>query len=205
MIDLIAKNGWQDKFQKALDACHALNTIEYENIKTLDDYYDWLDNSLKWVPVENPEGTAVYTAVTTFYFLLDQSPVKELQNPIKPSTLPGNVEPELSPLSSWMRRYVRRFGAWMDTPSSLTDVAVKSYYDSPRYKMADYEEPNGGWKTFNQFFARHVKPGHRPIAAINDNHVITSPADSTNDGQWEVYADSRVNIKGLWWSIEELL
>ena len=79
LIDLIAKNGWEDRFQKALDACHALNTIEYENIKTLDDYYDWLEGELKWIPVENPEGTIVYEHVTMFYFLLDQSPVKELQ------------------------------------------------------------------------------------------------------------------------------
>ena len=46
LIDMIAKNGWQDKFQKALDACHELNTIEYENIKTLDDYYDWLESCM---------------------------------------------------------------------------------------------------------------------------------------------------------------
>lgn len=205
LIDLIAKNGWEDKFQKALDACHALNTIEYENIKTLDDYYDWLEGELHWIPVENPEGTIVYEHVTMFYFLLDQSPVKELQSPILPSTLPGNVEPELSPLSAWMRKFVISFGAWMDTPESISSEAVESYYKSPRYKMDDYEMPMGGWKTFNQFFARSVKPGHRPVAAINDDHVITSPADSTNDGQWEVYPDSKVNIKGLEWSIEELL
>lgn len=205
LIDLIAKNSWEEKFQKALDACHAANTIEYENIKTLDDYYAWLDNSLQWVPVENPEGTAVYTAVTTFYYLLDQSPVKELQTPLVPSKLKGNVMPPLSPLSEWMRKYVIAFGAWMDEPGSLTEAAVQSYYDSPRYNMGDYEMPKGGWKTFNQFFARRTKPGYRPIAAINDDSVIVSPADSTNDGQWEVNAESQVSIKGLEWSIEELL
>ena len=205
LIDLIAKNGWQDKFQKALDACHALNTIEYEPIKTLDDYFDWLESNLHWVPVEDPEGDVVYQHVTMFYFLLDQSPVKELQTPIIPSQLKGNVMPPLTPLSEWMRRYVISFGAWMDKPGSLNEEAVKSYYDSPRYNMGDYLVPNGGWKTFNQFFARNVKPGYRPIAAINDDHVITSPADSTNDGQWEVNAESQVNIKGLEWSIEELL
>lgn len=205
LIDLIAKNGWEDRFQKALDACHALNTIEYENIKTLDDYYDWLEGELKWIPVENPEGTIVYEHVTMFYFLLDQSPVKELQTPIIPSKLKGNEEPPLTPLSQWMRKYVVSFGAWMDQPESLNDEAVKSYYDSPRYNMGDYEMPEGGWKTFNQFFARRKKPGYMPIAAINDDHVITSPADSTNDGQWEINAESKVNIKGLEWSIEELL
>lgn len=205
LIDMIAKNGWEEKFQKALDACHALNTIEYENIKTLDDYYDWLEGCLHWIPVENTKGTAVYNAVTMFYFLLDQSPVKELQTPVIPSKLKDNVMPPLSPLSQWMKDFVNAFGAWMDTPESLSEEAVKSYYDSPRYNMGDYEMPKGGWKTFNQFFARRKKPGYMPIAAINDDHVIVSPADSVNDGQWEISAESKVNIKGLEWSIEELL
>ena len=70
--------------------------------------------------------------------------------------------------------------------------------------MNDYVMPVGGWKTFNQFFVRHTKPGHRPVAAINDDHIITSPAGSTYDGQWEVNAYSKVNIKGLEWSVQEL-
>ena len=205
LIDMIAKNGWQDKFQKALDACHAANTIEYEPIKTLEDYFDWCESNLHWVPREDPEGDIVYQHVTMFYYLLDQSPVKELQTPITPSTLKGNVMPPLTPLSEWMRRFVVSLGMWMDSPESIDDAAVKSYYDSPRYNMGDYDMPNGGWKTFNEFFARSVKPGYRPVAAINDDHIIVSPADSTNDGQWEVNAESKVNVKGLEWSIEELL
>ena len=205
LLDLIAKNGWESKFQQALDACHALNTIEYENIKTLEDYYDWLEMNLHWVPREDPEGDIVYQHVTMFYFLLDQSPVKELQTPIIPSKLKGNVMPPLTPLSEWMRKFVISLGMWMDKPGSIDQAAVDSYWASPRYNMADYQEPNGGWKTFNEFFARRKKPGYMPIAAINDNHVIVSPADSTNDGQWEVNADSKINVKGLEWSLEELL
>lgn len=205
LIDMIAQNGWQDKFQKALDNCHALNTIEYENIKTLEDYYDWLEGELHWVPVENPEGTIVYEHVTMFYFLLDQSPVKELQTPIIPSKLKGNVMPPLTPLSQWMRKFVISFGAFMDTPESINAESLKTFYASPRYHMEEYEMPEGGWKTYNQLFARRTKPGYRPIAAITDNHVIVSPADSTNDGQWEISGKGQVNIKGLDWSIEELL
>ena len=189
LIDMIAKNGWEDKFQKALDHVHSLNVVEYENIKTLEDYYDWCESNLHWVPKEDPEGDIVYQHVTMFYYLLDQSPVKELQTPIIPSRLKDNVMPPLSPLSAWMRKFVISLGQWMDTPESLTDDAVKSYYDSPRYNMGDYDVPNGGWKTFNQFFARRVKPGYRPVAAVNDDHII----------------ESQVNIKGLEWSLEELL
>ena len=54
-------------------------------------------------------------------------------------------------------------------------------------------------------FARSVKPGYRPIAAVSDPHVIVSPADSTYGGQWEIRSDSGVTIKGLHWQISELL
>lgn len=82
----------------------------------------------------------MYEHVTMFYFLLDQSPVKELQTPVIPSKLKDNEEPELTPLSQWIRKFVISFGAWMDKPESLTPEAVASYYASPRYKMDDYDQ-----------------------------------------------------------------
>lgn len=205
LIDMIEKNGWRDKFEEAFKKAMSYNTVEYAGWKSLDDYFDLLESNLHWIPTENEGGTVVYNHVTTFYFLLDQSPVKELQTPIIPSKLKGNEVPPLSPLSDWMRRYVIAFGEWMDNPGSIDAKAVESYYNAPRYNMKDYIQPEGGWPTFNQFFARNVKPGYRPIAAINDDHIIVSPADSTHAGQWEVSADSKVNVKGLEWSIEELL
>jgi len=38
---------------------------------------------------------------------------------------------------------------------------------------------------FSQFFARHVKPGKRPIDGPGDDNVIVSPADSVFHGQCE--------------------
>lgn len=201
LIEMIAVNNWGAKFDEALKKAQSYNIAEMADIKTMEDYYDWLDAQLKWVPVENPEGKIVYEHVCKFYFLLDQSPVKELQNAVVPH---DKMEP-LTPLSAWMKRFVIQFGAFMDTPESLTPESEKTFFDSPLYNMDEYLRPRGGWKTYNQLFGRHVKPGRRPIAAINDPSVIVSPADSTFDGQWEVRADSHVDIKGLDWKIEELL
>ena len=201
LIDLIRENNWQSKFEEALKKCDAENVEGFEDIKTLDDYFKWCDAQLSWIPVENNYGTLVYDHIAKFYFLLDQSPVKELQNPV----VPNNQQPALTPLSAWMREYVDALGAWMDEPGSLSDASIKTFYDAPRYNMGEYTCPRGGWKTFNQMFARHTKPGYRPIAAIDDPCVLTSPADSTFDGQWEVNTNSHVNIKGLDWRIEELL
>ena len=172
-----------------------------DEMKTLEDYYNWLDAQLTWVPVENQPGKIVYKHVCLFYFILDQEPVKSLQNAV----MPHNPAEPLTPLSLWMRKYIQELGKWMDQPESLTPEAVESYYNSPAYNMDSYIMPHGGWKTFNEFFARHFKPGTHPIAAIDDSRIITSPADSTFGGQWEVSENSEVDIKGIRWSIEELL
>jgi phosphatidylserine decarboxylase len=96
-------------------------------------------------------------------------------------------------------------GDFLDTPGSLTPESEKSFYDSPNYNMREYVRPHGGWKSFNQIFARHPKPGYRPVAAIADQTVIVSPADSTFAGQWEIRPDSQVTVKSLHWKISELL
>lgn len=201
LLDMIQKNNWQDKFQQAFDKAKSYNAVEMDEMKTLDDYYAWLDAQMTWVPTENQPGKIVYKHVCLFYFILDQEPVKSLQNAV----MPHNPAEPLTPLSLWMRKYIQEFGKWMDQPESLTPEAVQSYYDSPAYNMDMYIQPHGGWKTFNEFFARHYKPGTHPIAAIEDSRIITSPADSTFGGQWEVSDNSEVDIKGIRWKIQELL
>ena len=201
LIDLIAKNGWQDKFQKAFEKAKSYNVQEMDDINSLDDYYNWLDANLTWIPVENKFGRAMFNHICKFYFILDQSPVKELQTTVEPH----DVSQPLTPLSAWMKDYIRELGKFLDSPASITPESVKSFYDSPEFNMAEYLEPRGGWKTYNEFFARSCKPGYRPVAAIEDSSVITSPADSTFDGAWEVRGDDTIEIKGIHWKISELL
>lgn len=201
LIDLIAANGWQDKFQKAFEKAKSYDVVEMDDINSLDDYFDWLDANLTWIPVENHFGRAMFNHICKFYFILDQSPVKELQTPVEPH----DVSQPLTPLSAWMKDYIRELGKFLDSPASITPESVKSFYDSPEFNMPEYLEPRGGWKTYNEFFARRCKPGARPVAAIEDSTVITSPADSTFDGAWEVRGDDTIEIKGIHWKISELL
>lgn len=201
LIDLIAKNGWQDKFQQAFEKAKSYDVQEMDDINSLEDYYNWLDANLTWIPVENFFGRAMFTHICKFYFILDQSPVKELQSPV----VPHDESQPLTPLSAWMKDYVRELGKFLDSPASITPESVKSFYDSPEFNMKEYLEPRGGWKSYNEFFARNCKPGYRPVAAIEDSRVITSPADSTFDGAWEVRGDDTIEIKGIHWKISELL
>jgi phosphatidylserine decarboxylase len=175
-------------------------------IQHLDDYLAWIDAFAGWAPRERGDSRLIYNKLAEFYFFLDQEPVKSLQSPIQP----GDGIPELTPLSRWITRYARAMGAWLDTTDSVT--AVDSFRTNPLFSWDEYMPPPSGYFTFNQFFARHVKPGMRPVAACCDDRVLVSPADSTYVGRWQVSERStiyveqdRLNIKGIQWSIHQLL
>jgi phosphatidylserine decarboxylase len=201
LIDLIQANKWRAEFEEAVDHAHKSGVPEMLDIKTTDDYLNFINDLLRWVPSENDTGQKVYNHLCKFNFVLDQQPVKKLQNPI----LPAHKARPLTPLSAWMVRYADAIGVFLDTPQSLTPESLESFYKSPSYNMSDYILPRGGWKTFNEFFARNFKPGLRPVADIANSSVIVSPADSTFDGQWEIRTDSHVTVKNLHWTIGELL
>ncbi|KIJ42402.1 hypothetical protein M422DRAFT_171232, partial [Sphaerobolus stellatus SS14] len=84
-----------------------------------------------------------------------------------------------------------------------SDVPPKGYH------MKDYFKPLGGWRTFNEFFARHIDAKARPIYKPDDSTAIVSPADSTFLGSWDVHpindTTQFVTPKGVPWSISELL
>ena len=80
------------------------------------------------------------------------------------------------------------------------------------FNWDEYMPPPSGYFTFNQFFARHAKPGMRPIAGLRDDGVLVSPADSTFVGWWQISEQSKIyverntlTVKGLQWSIHQLL
>lgn len=67
--------------------------------------------------------------------------------------------------------------------------------------MADYEVPPQGFRTFNEFFTRHVKPGARPFYGDG----LCSPAD----GRLTVWPELRrftcIPVKGAEFTVPELL
>jgi phosphatidylserine decarboxylase len=178
-----------------------MNVLLLSDVTNLEKYLIWMNKFLYWIPNENVQGKNIYNHLCASYFIVDQEPLLSLQNKV----IPYDNAPPLTPLSAWLVSYANAMGAFLDTPESLTPESEKSFYDSPSYNLNEYIRPHGGWKSFNQIFARNFKPGYRPIAALCDQSVIVSPADSTFDGQWEVRTDSHVTVKNLHWKISELL
>ncbi|KAF4992837.1 hypothetical protein FGRMN_6889 [Fusarium graminum] len=178
-------------------------------IKDARSFLDFANDLLKWIPEENYEGKDIYDILCMFYFIIDQPSLSELQTPIHP----GAAGQPLSWLSSWIVVYAQLIGLFMDSPSSLTEksLATFSQKNSPKYNFDDALVPEGGFRTFNQFFARKLKPGLRPIAEPENDNVIVYPADCTYDNSVtnqnivNIESDGVVRIKGLPWTISSLL
>ena len=103
----------------------------------------------------------------------------------------------------WVNDYVHSIGQWMNKPESV--INLQSFINNPAYEIEDFVEPPGGWLNFNQFFARQVRPGARPVDGMTDDQVVVSAADSRFCGTYPIHSDATVTAKGFHWNINELL
>jgi len=221
LVLLIERHHWAEKFEAAIATAASYKIPSLAHIRTLDDYIKFIDELVTWAPAAlNPTARTsnLYDHFVKFYFFLSQSPVRELQNKIEPS------EPatELTPLSAWIVKYSTEWGDYLDTIKSAAHI--KSFKNDLKFNWDEYmpppsshtgEEDWRAYRTFNQFFARHVKPGMRPIAGLTDHNLVVSPVDCTQVGVWRIDTNSRIFVeqekdgivksKGLEWSIHELL
>ncbi len=211
---LIEDNSWQNDFQEAIDEAHKLDLPIIGGITTLKEYYDYIHGFLHWTPKETKDDPRlVYDHLVAFYFFMQFPSVRKHQSPITPEASKSNAE--LTPLSKWIVKCADTWGAYLDTPESAKEV--ETFKDDPWFNWDEYMPPPSGYLTFNEFFARHTKPGMRPIAGIDDDSVIVSQADCTMVGWWQIGENSNINLqqsnkKGVViqskifsYSIEELL
>ncbi|KAI0073428.1 hypothetical protein K474DRAFT_1710710 [Panus rudis PR-1116 ss-1] len=189
---------FKESFNKALNS--GIREFEDFSIKTFDDYIDWYEYLLGWVPSEQQDGQFVYRVLCLFYFVMNFPPLLNRTSPILPTT-----HSPYTWLSQWVVRYAKEIGKFMDTPDSITPYTIATFRNSPSYNMDDYPVPEGGWKTFNEFFARKVDPEKRHIQDPDSNLTITSPADSVFDGSWDVDGSAQITVKNVPWPITELL
>lgn len=71
--------------------------------------------------------------------------------------------------------------------------------------MDEMERPIEEYKSFNDFFARKLKPGCRPIDSPSDPSVLVSPADSRIVVYPTIELSYKYWLKGHQFTIEELL
>ncbi len=206
LASLIRQYGWEENFQAAIEGAQALGIAGVPQIPTLADFLTQTRDLVTYTPSADADVRNAFATDFYYYFILHQEPLRRLQNPIEP----GESRQELTPLSAWMVELARARGSYMDTLESAQ--GIEAFKSHPSLAWDEYMPPPSGYLTFNQFFARHVKPGARPIEGLNDDTVLVSPADSTYMGAWPIndqselqVNDDRLNLKGLRWSIHELL
>ncbi|KAL4865159.1 hypothetical protein BDV12DRAFT_188409 [Aspergillus spectabilis] len=201
---ILSDSGRKRDFETAIATAKSHDTAEMQDIETLGQYLAFASEQLHWIPTEAVRPKDLLHRLTTIWFVLDQPSVVDYQSQIRPIIgLDQETVKGLTWLSNWMVRYSNEIGRHMDTPASA--AALATFKTSLTYKIDDYIEPRGGWKTFNEFFCRQIKPGRRPIVAIGDNSVLTSPADFEYRELQLIAADSTVTTKGLTWPISQTL
>lgn len=163
----------------------AILKAERPGISTLDAYYAFLDKMVTAIPTaENWLPMRL-----ELYYIIANSPENKLEKD--------------TDFQQWVHRFVDDLGMFLDTPESAQ--GLETFFADPRYRVDDYIVAPSGWMTYNQFFARHIKPGKRPIAGLCDNSIIVSPADSVFIGKWKIDENSMITTKGFRWSVLELL
>ena len=142
-----------------------------------------------WTEPEMDEQQEVYDRLCHFYWLIDQQTSQNNNKIVENNEW----------FSQWLVRYANQWGSFLDTTESFSQKILDSFInDSPKYRvedsMIDVDQPNSpsGWLTFNQFFARELNPGLRPISSPADNSIITSPADCTYRKKYTIGADSEI-------------
>tara|TARA_R110001592_G_scaffold363396_2_gene687677 strand:+ start:96148 stop:97254 length:1107 start_codon:yes stop_codon:yes gene_type:complete len=103
----------------------------------------------------------------------------------------------------WSRGVIAEWGHFLDSPESI--AGLPSFYADPAMKIDDYYVAPSGWLTFNQFFAREIKPGKRPIAGLADGKTVVSPGDSVFKGAFPITDDATLVVKGITHKISDLL
>ncbi|MFZ9053820.1 MAG: phophatidylserine decarboxylase associated domain-containing protein [Woeseiaceae bacterium] len=163
----------------------AIETAALQGINDLDSFTTYLDELITWIPTERE----IVPRALALHYIVNQAPEDKLNNDDE--------------FNAWLKNFVDAWGEFLDTPASAAGIA--SFASMPNYNINDYFEGPSGWQTFNQFFAREMRPGKRPIAEPRDDTVVVSPADAVFMGQWPITEDSTITIKGVNWAVSELL
>ncbi len=115
---------------------------------------------------------------------------------------------ETEPGLSWTKKFTKARGLFMDSSGSINQKVLDAWKQNIGLRQwEEYKIPEGGFKNFNEFFAREVKDGARPVAGPGIDSILVSPADSNiNIINANLKATTQINTKyGKNLNIRELL
>lgn len=173
----------------------------------LGEYEEYLKNFIRWIPQQSdaeawksdaPQhryAKEVSDRLAHFFWLTDQK-VCEGDTAIAENS---------DAFKDWLTEFARQWGSFLDTPESFSQAILDSFLkNAPEYTIEESlvdGRPNmpSGWVTFNQFFARELNAGLRPIVEPASNFTVTSPADCSFQHGYDIDEDANIpatTIKG---------
>jgi len=200
-------DGLADRLERSLVEAHAraqseLNFAVFAALEWPTDlaaYDRYLQGFLRWIPQQSDAqawkqpapkerfAKEVSVRLGHFFFLIDQKVADD-------SVIVENS----GAFAEWLTEYTREWGKFLDTPDSFDGNILDSFLrDAPEYTIEE-SLVNGranmpsGWVTFNQFFARELNAGLRPIAEPTSNLVLTSAADCSFEHRFDIDENSQI-------------
>ncbi len=169
---------------------------ETNPVQTLEEYYDfvsWAERSMPWTLLKSNNSPKLYENIIQslcYFNFLNNQPLPELEG----KGYLNNSLQYVEPYSTWLTSFNKAWGKHLDSEDSWNESYHQLALQDDRFGLGKgwYEDPSH-WKTFNQFFMRHLaSPDQRPIASPDDPTVVVSPADAVPQGVWRI--DSNSNI-----------
>lgn len=169
---------------------------QYNPAQSLSEFYDFIDWNVRQLPWDvmihqapSDYGRSLYgrtdQGIGYFWFIVDQ-PLDELKDR-------GFFYPTVEfvePFASWLSTYSNTWGDFLNTEASWNDTYYNMVKDDPDWGLTEgwYGEGNQ-WRTYNEFFARHLaSPDMRPIA----NTDVIAPADSWPKLTWLIDVNNQL-------------
>lgn len=205
---LSREDGLADRLEQSLVSAHAraekdLDPALFAALEwptNLSDYEAYLRGFVRWIPQQSDAkawrdqspgdryAQEVSDRIAHHFWLVDQEVGDGSASIVENSV----------PFQDWLTEFAREWGSYLDTPESFSDDILASFVrDAPEYAVEDslvQGRPNmpSGWMTFNQFFARELNGGLRPIADPTSNLTVTSPADCSYQHAYGIDDESNI-------------
>lgn len=139
----------------------------------------------------------------TYFYYNNESAFNFLNNFKSRSATSDSYSTEIF---NWTVKFIKERGAFMDSPESLK--YIQQWEDSPVTDISQFVVPEGGYKSFNEFFTRELKDQHksRPVADPDDDAIIVASADSEiNFIESDLTLTTNLQVKTRQLNVVELL